>query len=75
MISDWMTIDQWQRCVEMAKPGIIFEIRNADGQSLFTPCTSTLPAVPFDWKTPATAFRAVDEPAPLRSGPLPPPRG
>jgi hypothetical protein len=72
---EWIAIEQWQRCVEMAKPGIVFEMRNAEGLSLFTPCVSSVPAKPFDWASPPKEFRAVVEPAPQHSAPLPPPKG
>ena len=69
----WIEIERWRECAQMAKPGVVFELRNAAGQSLFTPCTSGLPHVPFDWKLPAIVFRAVAEPAPRHSSPLPNP--
>jgi hypothetical protein len=72
-MSEWMSIAQWQDCVGMAKPGIIFEIRNAEGQRLLTPCVMPLPAMPFDWKSPAISFRAIPEPKPRRSEPMPEP--
>ena len=74
-MSEWLAIAEWQRCVEMARPGIIFEIRNAEGNSLFTPCVTPLPAAPFDWKSPPLEWRAVPEPVPQHSSPLPPPKG
>ncbi len=72
-MGEWIAIAQWERCAEMAKPGIIFEIRNADGLSLFTPCVQPLPTPPFDWKSPPIEFRAIVEPPPTHSTPLPPP--
>ena len=74
-MSEWMAIEQWERCVEMARPGIVFEIRNAEGLSLFTPCVTPLPKPPFDWKSPGIEFRAVFEPPPQHSTPIPPPKG
>ena len=74
-MSEWLAIAEWQRCVEMARPGIVFEIRNAEGNSLFTPCVTPLPAMPFDWKGPPVEFRPVPESAPLHSTPIPPPKG
>ena len=74
-MSEWMSIAQWQECVNMARPGIIFEIRNADGQSLFTPCIVSVPTMPFDWKSPPVQFRAVAEPRPEHSTPIPPEKG
>lgn len=74
-MSEWISIAQWQECVNMARPGIIFEIRNAEGQSLLTPCVVPLPNMPFDWKSPPVRFRAVAEPRPEHSTPIPPPKG
>ena len=73
-MSDWMDIAQWQQCLDFARPGIVFEIRNAEGQIMITPCTAALPATPFDWKSPPLRFRAVAESAPQHSDPLPPPK-
>jgi hypothetical protein len=72
-MSEWMAISEWERCVEMARPGIVFEIRNRDGLSMFAPCATALPDAPFDWKLPPLEFRAVAEAPPVRSNPLPPP--
>ena len=74
-MSEWMAIAQWQQCREMERPGIVFEIQNAAGQSMFTPCVMPLPPLPFDWKSPPLRFRAVKEPAPEHSSPIPPPKG
>jgi hypothetical protein len=74
-MSEWMAIAQWQECQKMARPGIIFELKNAEGQSLFTPCIAQLPATPFGWKSPPVMFRAVVAPKPQHSTPMPPPRG
>ena len=74
-MGEWLAISDWERCVEMARPGIVFEIRNAEGLSLFTPCVVPLPEIPFDWTTPALEFRAIVEGAPEHSAPIPPPNG
>ena len=74
-MGEWMAIAQWEQCIEMARPGIVFEIRNAEGLSLFTPCVTPLPTPPFDWKSPGIEFRAVVEPVPQHSEPIPPPKG
>ena len=74
-MGEWMAIDDWERCLEMARPGIVFEIRNAEGLSLFTPCVIPLPDMPFDWATGPVEFRAVVEAAPEHSTPIPPPKG
>lgn len=73
-MGEWLAIIDWQRCEELARPGIVFEIRNADGLSLFTPCTAELPDVPWDWKTPPLEFRAVAEMPAERSSPIPAPQ-
>jgi hypothetical protein len=73
-MGEWIAIEQWQRCVELARPGIVFEIRNTSGNSMFTECVTPLPAAPFDWQTPPVAFRAVPETPPPHSDPLPPPK-
>jgi hypothetical protein len=74
-MSDWISIDEWHRCVEMERPGIVFEIRNAEGQVLTTPCILPLPQMPFDWKLPPLQVRAVAESMPKHSDPLPKPKG
>ena len=70
---DWIDYDQWHLCAQMEAPGIIFEIRNDDGLSLFTPCATDI-QVPSDWQSPPTTFRPVPEPQPRHSSPLPEPR-
>jgi hypothetical protein len=70
-MGEWVTIDQWHQCRAMARPGIIFEIQNAAGQSMFTPCVSPMPSAPFDWRSPPLRFRAIKEPPAERSGPIP----
>jgi len=74
-MSEWISIAQWNDCAKMARPGIVFEIRNADGRTMLTPCVQPLPPAPFDWRSPPLQFRAVAEPKPERSAPIPPPRG
>jgi hypothetical protein len=74
-MSEWIAIAQWRDCAQMARPGIIFEIRNADGQSLFTHCVDPLPKMPFDWNSPPVVFRAIPEPKAEHSTPIPPPKG
>jgi hypothetical protein len=74
-VGEWLAIEEWAKCAEMARPGIVFEVRNAEGLTLLTPCTAARPPTPFDWRTPGIEFRAVVEAPPQRSAPLPPPRG
>jgi hypothetical protein len=72
-MGEWIAIVDWQKCLDLARPGVIFEIRNRDGESLFSPCTVSLPTLPFDWKSPAVEFRAIPEPTPQHSSPMPGP--
>ena len=74
-MSEWIDIVKWQHCAEMARPGIVFEIRNTDDQSMLVRCVFPLPASPFDWKSPPAQFRAVAESRPEHSEPLPLPEG
>jgi hypothetical protein len=39
-MSEWMAISQLQDCTDLARPAIVFEIRNADNQLLLTPCSN-----------------------------------
>ena len=73
-MSEWMDIELWARCAEMSRPGFVFEIRNKDGQSLFTPCQTSLPTTPFDWTSGPLQFRQVPELPPEHSDPIPPPK-
>jgi hypothetical protein len=71
----WLEIARWAECERMARPGIVFEVQNAAGQSLLTRCIVPLPAVPHDWSGPPQRFRAVEEAPARRSTPMPLPRG
>jgi hypothetical protein len=73
-MDDWMAIAQWQECQKLARPGIIFELKNAEGQSLLTTCAAQVPPMPFDWKSPPVMFRAISVPKPEHSTPMPPPK-
>lgn len=71
---DWIDFDRWPDCRSLERPGIVFEVENAEGQSLLTACTPLL-EVPFDWNGGPVRFRPVEEPKPQHSSPLPPPDG
>ena len=73
-MSDWVDIKDWDLCAQMERPGIVFEVRNAEGQSMLTPCTQLLPKPPFDWKSAPLKFRAVTEPPSQHSSPIPKPK-
>lgn len=74
MDGGWISMEDWARCVELSRAGIVFEIRNAEGLSLFTPCVMPPPDAPFDWKLPPLEFRPVPEAPPERSDPIPLPQ-
>ena len=69
---DWIDFDRWPECRSLERPGIVFEVENAAGQSLLTTCTIPL-EVPFDWSGSPIRFRPVAEPKPQHSAPLPRP--
>lgn len=71
-MSEWVSIDQWNKCTQMERPGIMFEVVNAEGQSLLTPCVERL-QIPWDWKSAPVQFRVVPAPKPRHSTPIPPP--
>jgi hypothetical protein len=73
-MGEWLSIEDWPECRRFERPGIVFELANRDGQSLFTPCVQPLPEIPFDWASPPGKFRAVAEPEPVHSAPLPEPK-
>jgi hypothetical protein len=70
---DWIPMDQWAECAKLDRPGIVFEIRNAHGQSLLTACVRDVPKAPFDWTAPPLEFRPVPQAPPKHSEPLPTP--
>lgn len=72
-MSDWIDFDQWKDCARLERPGYAFEVKNAEGQSLFTACTVPL-RLPSDWKSPPFHFRLVEEPKPRHSTPIPKPQ-
>ena len=70
---DWIPIDQWVECARLERPGIVFEVRNAQGQTLLMACTPDKPQAPFDWAGPPLEFRPVPEAPAKHSSPLPGP--
>lgn len=46
-----IAIAQWHAGEKMARPGIVFELRNAEGLTMLSPCTAQVPEKPFDWKS------------------------
>lgn len=72
-MSEWMPIERWQECLQLARPGFIFEISNAEGESMFTPCVVPLPPAPFQWKSGPVRFRAIVASPPQHSEPIPRP--
>ena len=74
-MSEWIPIAQWAECARSQRPGIVFELRNSEGLSLFTRCAVSLSEIPHDWKSPPIAFRAVVESPARHSNPIPKPQG
>ena len=70
IMSDWLDIDQWDHCHKLARPGIVFEIRNAEEQSMIAHGAAAVPAAPFDWISAPVKFRAVVELPPQLSQPM-----
>jgi hypothetical protein len=70
-MSEWLSIAQWHECKKMAQPGIVFELKNVEGQTLLTECIAQVPATPTSWKSPPVLFRAVPLPKPHHSTPMP----
>ena len=73
-MAEWLAIAHWQECAKLAKPGVVFELRNAEGQVLVTACSERFPALPYDWKSPPIQFRTVVEAKPEHSAPIQAPR-
>jgi hypothetical protein len=72
-VSEWVDFDRWKDCQQLERPGFVFEIRNAEGQSLFTGCEVPL-RLPSSWKSAPVRFRLVEAPRPRHSTPIPKPR-
>jgi len=73
-MSEWIAIAQWHECKGIARPGIVFEVKNAEGQTLLTECTAQVPPTPFGWKSPPVLYRAVPRSKPQHSTPMPAPK-
>jgi hypothetical protein len=72
-MAEWLVFDQWKECAELERPGFIFEVSNAEGHSLFTPCMTPL-QLPWDWKSGPVRFRLVEAQKPRHSTPIPAPK-
>jgi hypothetical protein len=72
-MSDWIDFDQWKDCARMERPGFVFEVENADGHRLLTPCTHIL-QLPWDWQSAPVRFRLATAPKPRHSQPIPEPQ-
>jgi hypothetical protein len=72
-MGEWIDFDRWHECIRMERPGIVFEVSNEEDRRLITRCLAPL-EVPFDWDSPPVRFRAVPEPPPRHSAPIPGPR-
>ncbi len=67
----WFKISKWDDCSHLMNKGYIFEIQNAEGQSMFSECVAGVPKAPFDWHSDAVRFRLVKEPKPEHEDPFP----
>jgi hypothetical protein len=72
-MGEWIEFDRWRECVALERPGIIFEVTNSEGLSLFTPCVQSL-QTPSGWKSGPVRFRAISATPPRRSSPIPEPQ-
>ncbi|MCO5966745.1 hypothetical protein [Sinorhizobium meliloti] len=70
-MTDWIEFERWPDCKSMERPGIVFEVTNGD-QTLLTGCVVPLP-LPSDWVVHPLRFRAVPQPRPRHSSPIPEP--
>jgi hypothetical protein len=71
-MSDWIDFERWPECTGMERPGVVFEVQNADLEIMTTTCVVPLQP-PFDWASPPVRFRVVEEAPPRHSSPLPAP--
>ncbi len=71
-MSEWFDFQRWTDCAGMSRPGHVFEVTNAQGQSMLTPCVPKL-ETPWDWTSAPLRFRLVPEAPPRRSSPMPTP--
>jgi hypothetical protein len=70
--AEWMDMALWADCARLERPGYVFEIENAQGMTIQTPCTAQVD-VPFDWTSPPLRFRLIAEQPAVRSTPMPKP--
>lgn len=71
-MSEWIDFSLWDQCETLARPGYVFEVVNAEDQSMLTVCVVPL-EVPFDWASLPLKFRMLPEPSARHSNPIPPP--
>jgi len=72
-MSEWVDFSRWPDCKEMERPGIVFEVANAEDLRMLTPCAVQF-QVPLDWKSGPMRFRPVAQSRPQHSSPIPAPR-
>ncbi|WP_084726736.1 hypothetical protein [Ensifer aridi] len=70
-MGEWIDFEKWPDCASMDRPGIVFEVTNGE-RSMLTTCIVPLP-LPFDWEEQPRRFRAVPQPEPRHSLPIPKP--
>ena len=72
-MGEWVDFERWKECPQLQRPGYVFEVMNAEGQSLFTACEVPL-RLPSGWTSSPVRFRLVEAPKPRHSSPIPRPR-
>lgn len=70
-MSEWIDFSEWAHCARYARPGYVFEVANAEGKTMLTPCQHPLQQ-PWDWASGPVRFRLAPQQAPRRSTPIPP---
>lgn len=73
-MGEWIDFSHWEECKVMERPGYVFEVVNAEDQSMIVTCTVPL-EMPFDWSSSPVRFRMIAEPRARHSDPLPPRAG
>ena len=75
-MGEWIAIAQWDKCLGLARPGIIFEVSNAEGRSLVHTVCGVAATAAVRLEIAPVRFRVVPEFRRSTRRPLPePPKG
>ncbi len=74
-MSEWMAIAQWHECEKLTRPGIVFELKNAEGLTMLSPCVAQVPAQAFRLEVAPGRVPRGRCARPRHSEPMPPPTG